>query len=103
MAILDNLYKKCYNKCNDDNKKAICHQTGKNGLVRRFYPLGYKITPNAEKRRTAHLHKNWEYKKPEIVRRTRTAKKGIPIYKQKGFLLKIYHVVTIWLQLLGYA
>ena len=29
MAILDNLYRKCYNKCNDDNKKAISHQTGK--------------------------------------------------------------------------
>ena len=46
MAILDNLYRKCYNKCNDDNKKAICHQTGKNGPGKRFYPLGYKFTPN---------------------------------------------------------
>ena len=45
--IFDNLYRKCYNKCNDDNKKAICHQTGKNASVSRFSSLGYKITPNA--------------------------------------------------------
>ena len=44
MAILDNLYRKCYNKCNDDNKKAISHQTGKNALVRRFCPLGHNYT-----------------------------------------------------------
>ena len=61
MAILDNLYKKCYNKCNDDNKKAICHQTGKNASVRRFAPAPYKIPPNRQKRRTANLHKIWEY------------------------------------------
>lgn len=34
--IFDNSYKRCYNKCNDNNKKAISHQTGYNGLVRRF-------------------------------------------------------------------
>ena len=38
-AILDNLYRKCYNKCNDDNKKAICHQTVKNAPTKRFCPL----------------------------------------------------------------
>ena len=32
VAILDNLYRKCYNKCNDDNKKAISHQTVKFAL-----------------------------------------------------------------------
>ena len=32
MAILDNLYIKCYNKRSDDNKKAICHQTVKFAL-----------------------------------------------------------------------
>lgn len=73
MATFDNLYRKCYNKCNDDNKKAICHQTGKNASVSRFSSLGYKITPNAEKRRTANLHKNWEYKMLKIVCHTRTA------------------------------
>lgn len=36
MAILDNLYKRCYNKCNDNNKKVISHQTGKNAPTRRF-------------------------------------------------------------------
>ena len=29
MAILDNSYRKCYNKCNDDNKNVISHQTAK--------------------------------------------------------------------------
>lgn len=60
--ILDNQQKKCYNKCNDDNKKVISHQTGKNAPVRRFATCPYKITPNARKRRTDDLHKNWEYK-----------------------------------------
>ena len=31
-AILDNLYRKCYNKCNDDNKNVISHQTVKFAL-----------------------------------------------------------------------
>ena len=31
-AILDSSYIKCYNKCNDDNKNVICHQTGKFAL-----------------------------------------------------------------------
>lgn len=38
MAILDNLYKKCYNKCNDDNKNAICHQSPKFAL-QSVFPL----------------------------------------------------------------
>lgn len=62
MAILDNLYRKCYNKCNDNNKKAICRQTGKNGPGKRFAPWGYKFPLNRQKRRTTNLHKNWEYK-----------------------------------------
>ena len=36
MAILDNSYRKCYNKRSDNNKNVICHQTGKNALVKRF-------------------------------------------------------------------
>lgn len=31
-ATFDNSYRKCYNKCNDDNKKAICHQSPKFAL-----------------------------------------------------------------------
>ena len=85
MATFDNLYRKCYNKCNDDNKKAISHQTGKNAPTRRFAPAPYKIPLNRQKRRTAHLPKIWEYKKPEIVRRRRTVKNGIPIYTKKAF------------------
>ena len=62
MATFDNLYKKCYNKRSDDNKKAISHQTGKNALGKRFYVYPYKVPLNRRKRRTANLHKNWEYK-----------------------------------------
>ena len=94
MATFDNLYRICYNKCNDNNKNVICHQTGKNAPTRRFAPAPYKIPPNAQKRLTTNLHKIWKYKKPEFVRRTRTAKKGIPIYKQGSSLLKMCHVVT---------
>ena len=51
-------------------------ETGKNGPGKRFAPHGYKFTLNARKRHTAHLHKIWEYKKPETVRRGRTAEKA---------------------------
>ena len=85
MATFDNLYRICYNKCNDDNKNVICHQTGKNALVSRFSSLGYKFTLNRQKRFTTNLHKNWKYKKHEIVRRRRTAGKVIPIYTEKAF------------------
>ena len=42
MAILDNLYRKCYNKCNDDNKNVICHQTAKFTLQAAFAFRGIK-------------------------------------------------------------
>ena len=32
MAILDNSYRKCYNKCNDNNKNVISHQSPKFAL-----------------------------------------------------------------------
>ena len=32
LATLDNSYIKCYNKCNDDNKNVISHQTVKFAL-----------------------------------------------------------------------
>lgn len=57
--IFDNLYRKCYNKCNDDNKKGISHQTGKNAPGKRFRVYPYKIPLSGQKRRTAHLHKLW--------------------------------------------
>ena len=42
MAIFDNLYRKCYNKCNDDNKKAISHQSPKFALQAAFAFMGIK-------------------------------------------------------------
>ena len=58
----DNLYKKCYNKCNDDNKNVICHQTGKNAPTSRFAPCPYKIPLSRQKRRTAKFPIIWKYK-----------------------------------------
>lgn len=66
--ILDNPYRICYNKRSDNNKKVISHQTGKNGLVRRFRVYPYKIPLNRRKRHTAHLHRNWEYNFGKSVR-----------------------------------
>ena len=59
LATLDNSYRKCYNKCNDNNKNVICHQTGKNAPTRRFAPCPYKTPMSRQKRRTTNLHKIW--------------------------------------------
>ena len=99
MATFDNLYRKCYNKCNDDNKKAICHQTGKNAPVSRFCLQGYKITPNTEKRRTANLHKFWKYKNGLNCTPYKDSRKSHTYIYKKGILLKVCHAVTKWLQL----
>ena len=48
MAILDNSYIKCYNKCNDDNKNVICHQTVKFALYGVFAFMGIKSHWTAE-------------------------------------------------------
>ena len=42
MATFDNLYRKCYNKCNDDNKNVICHQSPKFTLYGVFAHRGIK-------------------------------------------------------------
>ena len=42
MATFDNLYRKCYNKCNDDNKNVICHQSPKFALYGVFAFMGIK-------------------------------------------------------------
>lgn len=48
MATFDNLYRKCYNKCNDDNKNVICHQTVKFALYGVFPLYGIKSRRAAE-------------------------------------------------------
>ena len=99
MAILDNSYRKCYNKCNDDNKKAISHQTGKNASVSRFAPCPYKIPLSRRKRRVANLHKNWKYKTAWFVRRRWTHEKTLYLYKAIGHFVKNvscgYKMVTV--------
>ena len=46
-AIFDNLYRKCYNKCNDNNKNVICHQSPKFALygVFAFRDIKSRRTP----------------------------------------------------------
>lgn len=48
MATFDNLYRKCYNKCNDDNKKAISHQSPKFALYGVFVIRDIKSCGTAE-------------------------------------------------------
>ena len=48
MATFDNLYRKCYNKCNDDNKNVICHQTVKFALQAAFVFRGIKSRRTAK-------------------------------------------------------
>ena len=87
-----------YNVYNERREKLYnmteSQETGKNAPVKRFYPLGYKIPSSRQKRRTANLHKIWEYKKHEIVRRRWTAEKRHTYIYKKGFLLKMCHAVT---------
>ena len=47
MATFDNSYRKCYNKCDDDNKKAISHQSPKFALygVFAFTDIKSRRTP----------------------------------------------------------
>ena len=47
VAILDSSYIKCYNKCNDDNKNVICHQSPKFALygVFAFRDIKSRRTP----------------------------------------------------------
>ena len=77
MAILDMERIMLYNIDNEGGRKLYnvteSQETGKNGPGKRFWVYPYKIPLSRQKRRTAHLHKIWEYKKSEIVHRTRTA------------------------------
>ena len=54
---------------------------------------------NARKRRTTNLHKNWEYKKPEIVRRRWTNENAHTYIKQREHFVKSlscgYNIVII--------
>ena len=100
-AILDSLYKTCYNKRSDNNKNVICHQSPKFALYGVFAFMGIKSCGTPENAVQRIYIKNGNTKQPEIVRRTRTSGKGIPIYKQEITLLKICHAVTKWLQLSG--
>ena len=85
MAILDNSYRKCYNKCNDDNKKAISHQSPKFALYGVFAFMGIKSCGTPENAVQRIYIKYGNTKRHEIVRRTRTAGNGIPIYTEKAF------------------
>lgn len=84
MATLDMERIMLYNVYNGWREKLYnmteSQETGKNAPVRRFTVYPYKIPLNRQKRFTAKLHKNWEYKKSEIVRRRRTHEKALYLY-----------------------
>ena len=48
MATFDNSYRKCYNKCNDDNKNVISHQSPKFALYGVFAFMGIKSRRTAK-------------------------------------------------------
>ena len=48
MATFDSLYRKCYNKCNDDNKNVISHQSHKFALYGVFVIRDIKSRRAAE-------------------------------------------------------
>ena len=48
METFDNSYRKCYNKCNDNNKNVICHQTVKFALYGVFAFMGINSRRAAE-------------------------------------------------------
>ena len=62
-ALLDGAPSICYNVYNGRREKLYnvteSHQTGKNAPIRRFAPPPYKFPLCRQKRRTAHLHRNW--------------------------------------------
>lgn len=99
--ILDNLYKKCYNKCNDDNKKVICHQNPKFALYGVFPLQGIKSRRTPENAVQTIYIKYGNTKNLKLYAVDGQHKNAYTYIYKKDFLLKIYHVVTIWLQLSG--
>ena len=99
MAILDNLYRKCYNKCNDDNKKAISHQTVKFALQAAFAirDINSRRTPKNALQRIYINYGNTKSLKLYAV--GGHTGKGIPIYKQRDLFVKSlscgYKMVTV--------
>lgn len=85
MATFDNLYRKCYNKCNDDNKNVICHQTGKNALYGVFAFMGINSRRAAENAVQRIYIKYGNTKWLELYAIDGQRKKVIHIYIKKAF------------------
>ena len=98
MAILDNSYRKCYNKYNDDNKNVISHQTVKFALygVFAFRDIKSRRTPKNAVQRIYIKYGNTKTLKLYTVQRQR---KTAYLYIQKGLFVKRvtsgYNIVII--------
>ena len=85
MATFDNLYRKCYNKCNDDNKNVICHQTGKFALQAAFAIRDIKSRRTAKNALQRIYIKYGNTKTAKMCAEGKQKKKVIPIYTKKAF------------------
>ena len=85
MAILDNSYRKCYNKCNDNNKKAISHQTGKFALYGVFVIRDIKSCRTPENAVQRIYIKTGNTKQPELYAVQGQREKSY-LYIQEGSL-----------------
>ena len=98
MAFLDSLYKKCYNKCNDNNKKVICHQTVKFALYGVFVIRDIKSCGTAENAVQRIYIKTGNTKSLKLYA-VQGQRKTAYLYIQKGLFVKSvtsgYNIVII--------
>lgn len=84
-AIFDNLYRKCYNKCNDDNKKAICRQSPKFALYGVFAFRDIKSCWAAENAVQTIYIKYGNTKRPELYVTQGHTKKSYLYIRKRAF------------------
>ena len=98
MATFDNLYRKCYNKCNDDNKNVICHQTVKFALYGVFAFMGIKSRRTPENAVQRIYIKTGNTKQPELYAVQGQRKKSYLYIQKRHFVKNIscgYKMVTV--------
>ena len=98
MATFDNLYRKCYNKCNDDNKNVISHQSPKFALYGVFAHQGI-ITPKSRKNGVQAIYIKFGNTKTAKMCAVQRQRKKAYLYIQKRHFVKSlscgYKMVTV--------
>ena len=96
--IFDSSYRKCYNKCNDDNKKAISHQSPKFALYGVFVIRDIKSCGTPENAVQTIYIKSGNTKNLKLYTVQRQRKTAY-LYIQKGLFVKSvtsgYNIVII--------